>query len=214
MPPGSRIGLDEASRAVAGISPVMAALHQQHGPYRPGRPERAAERFEGLANSIAYQQLAGSAASVIWARTRALVDGPFTPEAVAALEFDQLRGAGLSGAKARSIQDLAAHVVDGRVRLELIGRRSDEAVVEELTQVWGIGTWTAQMFLMFTLRRLDVWPVGDLGVRAGWAKAHGLDAPPAPADLDTLGEPFRPYRSVVAWYCWRAADTKTPTIGR
>ena len=78
--------------------------------------------------------------------------------------------------------------------------------------MWGIGTWTAQMFLMFTLRRLDVWPVGDLGVRAGWARAHGLTEVPGPAELEELGEVFRPYRSVAAWYCWRAADTKVPAI--
>jgi 3-methyladenine DNA glycosylase/8-oxoguanine DNA glycosylase len=207
-----RPGLDEASLAVAAVSPVMARLHAEHGPYRPGRPERAGERFEGLANSITYQQLAGSAASVIWGRVRALVDGPFTPEAVAAVDIEALRGAGLSGAKARSIHDLAAHVADGRVRLERIGRRSDEAVIAELTQVWGIGTWTAQMFLMFTLRRLDVWPVGDLGVRAGWARAHDLAEVPGPAELEELGAVFRPYRSVAAWYCWRVADTKVPTI--
>lgn len=206
--PSRRVGLDEASRQVAARSPVMAGLHAQHGPYRPGRPERAGERFEGLANAIVYQQLAGSAASVIWGRVRALVDGPFTPESVAALGVDELRAAGLSGAKARSVHDLAAHVADGRVRLDRIGRRPDEAVVAELTQVWGIGTWTAQMFLMFSLRRLDVWPTGDLGVRAGWARAHGLEVLPEPAELEPLGELFRPYRSVAAWYCWRAVETK------
>ena len=133
-------------------------------------------------------------------------------DATGPLIVEALRGAGLSGAKARSIHDLAAHVADGRVRLERMGRLSDEAVILELTQVWGIGTWTAQMFLMFTLRRLDVWPVGDLGVRAGWARAHGLTEVPGPAELEVLGEVFRPYRSVAAWYCWRAVDTRVPTL--
>jgi len=202
--------LRAASAAVAERDQVMAALVARHGPCRLGRPPAVADRFSALARSIAFQQLAGRAASTIWSRTRALVPGPFTPEAVLALDDAQLRGAGLSGAKAASFRDLAAKVAEGTVRLDKAGRRSDEAVIEELTVVRGIGRWTAQMFLMFTLRRLDVWPTGDLGVRAGFARAHGLASLPLPLELEAEGERYRPYRSVAAWYCWRAAETVVP----
>ncbi len=190
----------------------MAALIAEHGPatLTSRRRPRTSSRFEALAESICYQQLAGRAAATIWGRVVALVDGPFVPEAVLALDTAALRGAGLSNAKMLSILDLAAKVADGTVRLDRIGRRSDEDVIAELTVVRGIGRWTAQMFLMFNLGRLDVWPVGDLGVRAGYAKAYGLPTMPTPTELSELGERFRPYRSLAAWYCWRAVETKTP----
>jgi DNA-3-methyladenine glycosylase II len=108
------------------------------------------------------------------------------------------------------VTDLAQKVISGQVSLDRIGRLSDEEVVEHLVQVRGIGRWTAEMFLLGTLGRLDVWPTGDYGVRAGFASAWGLPEIPAPADLVEFGEPFRPYRSVVAWYCWRVADNPTP----
>jgi 3-methyladenine DNA glycosylase/8-oxoguanine DNA glycosylase len=167
-------------------------------------------RFEALARSIAFQQLAGAAASTIWGRVRALVPGPFTAEAVLALDDDDLAAAGLSRAKRAALEDLALHVADGRVELARMGRMPDDEVVAELVQVRGIGTWTAEMFLLFTLHRLDVWPVTDLGVRNGYAQAFGLAEAPTPKELEAAGERFRPHRSVVAWYCWRAADTRTP----
>lgn len=200
----------EISFALAERDPVMKGLVEQHGPMELPAPPRPSQRFEELASSIAYQQLAGRAAETIWGRARALVPGEFTPEAVLAVPPEALAGAGLSRAKVASIIDLAEHVADGRVALERIGRQSDAAVIEHLTVVRGIGPWTAQIFLLFTLQRLDVWPTGDLGVRAGFGKAWGLDEPPSPAAIEAMGEPFRPWRSVVAWYCWRAADTRTP----
>lgn len=200
----------EISLLLADRDPVMARLVEQHGPMHLPPPPRASQRFEQLARSIAFQQLAGRAASTIWGRVRALVPGEFTAESVLSIPEGDLAAAGLSRAKLASIRDLAAHVADGRVALERIGRLSDDDVIAHLTRVRGIGPWTAQMFLMFTLHRLDVWPTGDLGVRIGFAKAWGLPAQPGPAELEPLGDPFRPYRSVVAWYCWRAADTVTP----
>ena len=187
----------------------MADLVARYGPMHLPPPPRASLRFEQLARSIAFQQLAGRAATVIWGRVRALVPGELTPAAVLALPDADLSGAGLSGAKVASIRDLAAHVADGRVALDRIGRLPDDQILEHLTAVRGIGPWTAQMFLLFTLHRLDVWPTGDLGVRAGFGRAWGLPEVPKPAELEGLGEPYRPYRSVVAWYCWRAADTTT-----
>jgi 3-methyladenine DNA glycosylase/8-oxoguanine DNA glycosylase len=187
--------------------PVMARLVEEHGPMHLPPPPRASQRFEQLARDITFQQLAGRAASTIWGRVRALVPGEFTPAAVLATPEVDLAAAGLSRAKLASIRDLATHATDGRVVLERIGRLSDDDVIAHLTAVRGIGTWTAHMFLMFTLQRVDVWPTGDLGVRIGFARAWGLDERPTPKELEVLGDPYRPWRSVVAWYCWRAADT-------
>jgi len=205
-------GLRAATAALTELDPVMAGLAQVHGVPRLGRPERAGDRFESLANAIVFQQLAGKAASAIWGRVKGLVDGsPFTPEAVLSLSEEQLRGAGLSGAKLASLRDLALKVDTGEVRLDRIGRLADGEVVEHLTVVRGIGPWTAQMFLIFNLRRLDVWPVGDYGVRAGYAKAYGLQDLPSAKELDPLADHLRPYRTLAAWYCWRAVETVTPT---
>jgi 3-methyladenine DNA glycosylase/8-oxoguanine DNA glycosylase len=195
-----------ASAELAGRDEILARLVARHRPPRLGRPTPVAGRFEALSQAIVHQQLAGRAAASIWARVRALVDGPFLPESVAALGAQHLRGAGLSAAKAASVQDLAAQVGAGTVRLARIGRRSDDDVVAELTRVRGIGPWTAHMFLLFDLQRLDVWPTGDYGVRNGYRLAWGLDDLPTPRQLEALGAPFRPYRSIVAWYCWRVVD--------
>ncbi len=119
---------------------------------------------------------------------------------------DDLRGAGLSAAKLASMRDLAAKSLDGTVALRGLHRRPDDEVIERLVQVRGIGEWTAQMFLMFHLHRLDVWPVGDLGVRHGYARAFRLREPPTAKQLGPLGEAYRPYRSVAAWYMWRVMD--------
>lgn len=209
-PSMSRLTPAAASRALAELDPVFAGLVAAHGPARFRARPRVADRYEHLARSIAYQQLAGRAAATIWGRVRALVDGPFVPEAVLALGEAPLRAAGLSGAKTAALLDLSAHVADGRLDLTAIGRRDDEEVVAELVQVRGIGRWTAEMFLMFVLHRLDVWPVTDLGVRNGYARAHGLAEAPTPVELAEAGERLRPYRSVAAWYCWRAVDVETP----
>jgi 3-methyladenine DNA glycosylase/8-oxoguanine DNA glycosylase len=173
-----------------------------------GRTRRP--HFAELARMICYQQLAGAAARTIHGRFEALFDGYPTPDAVLATPADALRGAGLSAAKAASIRDLAVRVDAGEVQVARMGRLPDDEVVRELTSVRGIGRWTAEMFLMFQLGRPDVWPVDDLGVRKGYSLIYGLPEMPRARDLDPLGEPFRPYRSVVAWYCWRAVDTVVP----
>jgi 3-methyladenine DNA glycosylase/8-oxoguanine DNA glycosylase len=209
--PPAHSTLRDAVAAVSGMDPVMAKLAVEHGlPKLKGR-RTGDSRFEQLAEAIAYQQLAGKAAQAIWGRTRAIVDGPFTPEAVLEAGYDALRGAGCSHSKAVSTLDLADKVASGQVRLDRIGRLSDEDVVAELVQVKGIGPWTAEMFLIFTLRRLDVWPIGDYGVRVGYGRAYELPEPPTAKELLPLGDRFRPYRTVAAWYCWRVAGTKPPT---
>ena len=167
-------------------------------------PRPTNTHFAALAESILYQQLAGAAAAAIHGRFVALFDGDLSPAAVLALRARKLRAAGLSRGKVASIRDLAAKVVDGSVRLRRIGRLRDEEIISCLSVVRGIGRWTAEMFLIFQLRRLDVWPVGDYGVRKGYALAFGLPTLPTPKELQASGERFRPYRTVAAWYCWRA----------
>ena len=158
---------------------------------------------------IAYQQLAGAAAAAIWRRVEAVVGAPVEPRAIRVTGEAELRGAGLSRAKVAAVHDLAERVLDGRLRLGRLGSLPDTEVIERLTSVRGIGEWSAQMFLIGALRRPDVWPCADVGVRAGWARAHDVSAPSV-HQMPKLGEPYRPYRSLVAWYCWQAADTPLP----
>ena len=160
--------------------------------------------FGALVRAIVFQQLAGHAANAIHGRVRALVTGPLTPEAVMAVPDDQLRGAGLSANKLASLRDLSAKVLDGTVVLGATARVPDDEIIDRLVTVRGIGRWTAEMYLMFELRRLDVWPIDDLGVRQGYGIAWAIDPPPTPKQLQPLGDRFRPYRSIVARYCWEA----------
>jgi DNA-3-methyladenine glycosylase II len=183
----------------------MARLVELGGPIRI-RPPRDPDHFVDLAETIVYQQLAGAAASAIWRRVAALFDGTITPEAVLAVSDGDLRAAGLSRNKIASMRDLAAKVADGTVPLDGITRLKDDEIVDRLSQVRGIGRWTAEMFLIFQLRRPDVWPVDDYGVRKGFAAAYGLDEIPKPKQLEVEGERFRPYRTIAAWYLWRAVD--------
>ena len=202
--------LAAAVAELADSDPVIAGLVERHGPPPPHRRVPVDRRFDHLARGIVYQQLAGRAAASIHGRFVESLDGWVTAEQVLATPVEVLRGCGLSGAKTASLVDLADKVVSGEVALERMGRMTDDDVVAHLTVVRGIGPWTAQMFLISTLSRLDVWPTGDYGVRAGFARAWGLaDLPPPEGPRTTLGEPYRPYRSLVAWYCWRAADERS-----
>jgi 3-methyladenine DNA glycosylase/8-oxoguanine DNA glycosylase len=188
--------------------PVFAALAARHDPPPVRRPVPGGQRFATLVRAICYQQLAGRAASTIHGRLVEALGGEVTAASVIAADPDALRACGLSASKAASIRDLAEHVYSGEVALERIGRLTDDDVVAHLVRVRGIGRWTAEMFLLSTLARPDVWPVGDFGVRAGFAAAWKLPAVPTPLALMALGDPFRPYRSTLAWYCWRAADDR------
>ncbi|MGH7760965.1 MAG: DNA-3-methyladenine glycosylase family protein [Candidatus Dormibacteraceae bacterium] len=166
--------------------------------------------FDALVRSIMFQQLAGAAASTIHGRFLKLFADGLSPAAVLALPEGIMRTAGVSGAKAAAITDLARKVRDGTVPLDDLDSLSDDELAAHLVQVRGIGRWTAEMFLIFQLRRLDVWPVDDYGVRKGWALAHKLKDLPAPRALQPQGDVFRPYRTIAAWYCWRAVDTVLP----
>jgi DNA-3-methyladenine glycosylase II len=194
-----------AAAILAEQDPVIRRLVAEAGPPRLSAPTET--HFETLVRGIVYQQLAGAAARAIHGRLIAALDGEVTPERLLALPDETLRSAGLSARKVASLRDLAAKVLDGTVVLDPAGlrRQNDAEVIERLSAVLGIGKWTAEMFLMFQLRRLDVWPTGDLGVRKGFGLAWGIPTP-TPKQLEPLGDPYRPYRSVVAWYCWRAAE--------
>ena len=194
-----------AGAILAERDPVMQRLVAEFGPAQVRPP--AETHLTALVRAIIYQQLAGAAASAIYGRLIAALDGEVTPERLLSLPADTLRSVGLSRNKTASLQDLAAKVLDGMVVLDppRLRAESDAEVVTRLTAVRGIGKWTAEMFLMFQLRRLDVWPTGDLGVRKGFGLAWEIPTPTA-KQLDPLGDPYRPYRSVVAWYCWRAAE--------
>ena len=196
----------EAVAAMAARDDRMARFVAAAGPCTLVRRRHPGGAFAALARSILYQQLATGAAAAIHGRFAALYGGRPTPEAVAATADEVLRGAGLSAAKAASVKDLAAKVADGTVRVERLSRLPDAEVVRRLCTVRGIGPWTAEMFLIFQLNRPDVWPAGDLGVRAGFARIHGLEPMPAPSELAELGEKYAPWRTVAAWYCWRATD--------
>ena len=206
----NRSELQVASDELARRSPAFARIIAIEGPAVIGAARPRRTHFAELARAICFQQLAGAAARTIHGRFEALFDGPPTAEGVLAVDDSALRGAGLSAAKAAAIRDLATKVVDGSLPLARIGAKPDDEVVGALVQVRGIGRWTAEMFLMFQLGRPDVWPVDDLGVRNGFGILHGFTTPPTAKALDPLGDELRPYRSVAAWYCWRAVSPSAP----
>lgn len=205
MTPTRKVGQREALRILSERDPLLAGLIARVGPPRLRPPIDS--HFEMLVRSITYQQLAGAAAAAIHGRLVKALGDEVTPERVLATPAEELRSAGLSAAKMLCLQDLAAKVLDGTVVLDPRGlaRESDDEIVARLSTVRGIGRWTSEMFLLFQLRRPDVWPTGDLGVRKGFGLAWGIPTP-TPKQLEVLGEPFRPHRSLVAWYCWRATE--------
>lgn len=196
---------------VARADPELAAFIERAGPYAP-RPGQGGA-FESLSRAIVYQQLATRAAAAIHARFVAAVGGRVTAGAILATEPERLRAAGLSGAKTTSLLDLAAKTSDGTIPLEGIEALPDDEIIVRLTAVRGIGRWTAEMFLLFELRRPDVWPVDDLGVRHGWSLVHGLAATISAKALQPEGDRFRPRRSTVALYCWHAVHVERGQAG-
>jgi DNA-3-methyladenine glycosylase II len=194
-------------RAVAHLlssDPVMARVIGRVGVFRMRyRPPT----FETLARSIVYQQLSGKAAATIYGRLSAAA-GPagVTPSTVARLSAEELRAAGLSAAKAAALHDLANHARRRRLRFDRLPDLPDEEVVRQLVQVRGVGVWTAQMFLMFGLRRRDVLPVQDLGIRTAVRREYELDQLPGPGELHQIAAPWRPFASVACWYLWRSLD--------
>ena len=171
-----------------------------------GSSQSPESNFQSLVSSVISQQLATKAAETIHGRLQVLAKGEITPKRIVKLSDTALREIGVSGAKAKTIQGLAQAALTGDVPIEDLHELPDEVVFESLTSLWGIGPWTVDMFMMFQLHRLDIWPTGDLGVRRGWESIYKLAEQIEPKALEVKGEKFHPYRSVVAWYCWRHLD--------
>jgi DNA-3-methyladenine glycosylase II len=194
-----------ARRLLARRDPVMAALIRQHGQCGLADAQHE-DPFTALVHAIISQQLSSKAAATIAGRFDALFGGRPTPRRVAQVSDAQLRAIGLSGQKLRYIRDLCGRVEDGSLPLGRIEALPDDAVIDALTQVKGIGRWTAEMFLMFRLHRPDVLPVGDLGIVKAVQRNYRLRKAPNPERLAKIGEPWRPFRSVACWYLWASLD--------
>lgn len=204
--------------------PIIAFLAERHGPpvlERKSLPSSALDAsktedtlehkyFAELVDIVIHQQLAGAAAVAISKRFRETVGDRIEPDSVLSADPDRMLAAGLSRAKLNSIIGLAAEVGDRSLSLTQLRDFSDLDVVSRISKLRGFGPWSAQMFLMFTLGRLNIWPVGDLGVRKGYKHCYGLDEVPSPKELEILGERFAPYRSIVAWYMWRSLSEPIP----
>ncbi len=183
---------------------AFRALVEIVGPPPARRSAPVNDRFANLARSITYQLLATKAANTIHQRVVDLCGGIVTPVTIATAGHVNLRAVGLSNAKAAAMLELSSSALDGRLELARHGRMSDEAVLTNVIAVRGIGPWTAQMYLMHSLGRHDIWPASDLGVRAGWTLVHELDEIVSVNDLKAQGAAFEGVRSDVAWYCWQA----------
>ncbi len=198
--------MQKALNHLKASDPVLARLIEQVGPYGI---EFLEPSFETLVKAIVLQQLSGKVAEVIYRRLVAAAgNGCLTPETLLKLRTPKLRAVGLSQRKIEYIRDVARRIVKGELDLAALALASDEDVLRTLTAVRGIGPWTVHMFLIFALRRLDVLPTGDLGIRAAVRKVYGLEAMPSPAEVDELARKWRPYCTVASWYLWRSLETK------
>ena len=186
--------------------PVLRAIIERVGPFRM---EYSLPQFSSLAEAIIYQQLNGKAALTIFKRFAALAGEPITAEGILQLTDEQLRGVGLSKQKSVYLRDLSAKTAAGVLDFSKLPELSDDDVIEHLTQIKGIGVWTAHMFLMFSLRRTDVLPTGDYGVQMAMKKHYRKRKLPLPKDMEKIARAWEPYRSIACWYMWRSLDIKT-----
>jgi DNA-3-methyladenine glycosylase II len=186
--------------------PILRAIIERVGPYRM---EYSLAEFSSLAEAIVYQQLNGTAAATIWKRFVTLAGEPLAPERILKLSDEQMRGVGLSKQKSSYLKDLAAKTAAGLLDFSKLADLSDDEVIKHLTQVKGIGVWTAHMFLMFSLRRQNVLPTGDYGVQMAVKKHYRKRKLPKPKDMEKIARAWEPYRSVACWYMWRSLDIKT-----
>jgi DNA-3-methyladenine glycosylase II len=199
----------EAIRHLQRVDPVMKRLLAEAGAFKL---KLNRHRFQMLVRSIVSQQISTKAARAIQRKLDESLglpksaSGPVMAQAIADQTDEQLRAAGLSGQKVSYLRDLAERTLDGRLKLDRIGRLSDEEAIEHLVQVKGIGRWTAQMFLMFSLGRLDVFPHDDFGVRSAIRDLYGLSDLPDKRQSHEIAQPWEPFRSVASWYCWRSID--------
>jgi len=187
--------------------PILAAIIAQVGPYRMGYGDPT---FESIAETILYQQLNGRAAETIMNRFAALAGDPLSPKGILALTDAQMREVGLSRQKTSYLRDLSEKTNSGLLNFSQLNEQPDEEVIKHLTQVKGIGVWTAHMFLMFSLRRPDILPTGDYGIQMAMKKFYRKRKLPKPAVMEKIARPWSPYRSVACWYLWRGLDIKTP----
>jgi DNA-3-methyladenine glycosylase II len=203
-----------ARRLLLRRDPVLADLIRRQGPCGLAAAQRT-DHFSALVRAITYQQLSTKAAATIYARTVALMPGGEpTPAGFGALTDEQLRAAGMSRQKCGYLRDLCDRIEKGTLQLNLLDAMTDEDVIATLSQVKGIGRWSAEMFLIFRLHRPDVFPVDDLGIVTAIQRAYGLRRRPTPERMRRLGETWRPYRSVASWYLWRSLDKlPVPTNG-
>ena len=200
--------LETARRSLRRRDPILGAVIRRVGPCEM---RARGDPYRSLLRSVVYQQLAGAAAAAIAGRLRRHFGGRYPrPEVLLAARDADLRGAGLSRQKIATLQAVAAAFADGTLSNRGLRRMGDDEVVEAVTRIKGIGEWTAHMILMFSLGSPDVLPVGDYGVRKGAQHLYGLPALPRRAELEALGERWRPYRSVAAWYLWRSAEGAPP----
>ena len=195
--------MKEAIQHLKRSDPVLAEIIDRVGDY--GIQFRDPD-FETLVKSIVYQQLSGRVASVIFGRVVKAAGGKLTPASILKLRPGRMRALGLSGQKTAYIRDLARHTRDGSVNFAELLDLPDETVIERLTEVKGVGVWTAHMFLIFALRRTDVLPLGDLGIRAAIRKAYGFPELPEAGEMEALAARWRPYCTVASWYLWRSLE--------
>lgn len=174
------------------------------------QPASVNSYFDSLVRSVIAQQISSQAANTIYFRLNKATRSNLTPRTISNRSELELRELGLSGGKVKTIKMLAQYQLEKKIDLAEVNNLNDHEVIKMLTSVWGIGQWTGEMFLMFSLGRLDVWPVGDLAVRKGWQVAHKLNATPSEKELAPLGNRFYPYRSIAAWYCWRVNEPQEP----
>jgi DNA-3-methyladenine glycosylase II len=196
----------KATNHLRKCDPVLCAIIERVGPCRM---QFSPAEFSSLAEAIVYQQLNGTAAETIFNRFVTLAGNPLTPEGILKLTDIQLRGVGLSKQKSSYLKDLAEKTASGLLNFSQLPDLSDEEVIKHLTQVKGIGVWTAHMFLMFSLRRPDVLPTGDYGVQMAIKKHYKKRKVPKPKDMEKIAKSWAPYRSIACWYLWRSLDIKT-----
>jgi DNA-3-methyladenine glycosylase II len=197
--------LASIKRKIVKIDPAFAPAIKNLEPCTFGLTKPKVTSYQSLIRSVVAQQVSTAAARTISGRLEVKCGGSITAEKVGALSLKQLQSVGLTGAKVRTISELTEAALSGEINFRKFPRLSDEEIIQELVPLYGIGRWTVEMFLIFHLGRLDVWPVDDLAVRRGWDNLHGNSEPIKAKVLNTLGEPFTGMRSVVAWYCWRAS---------
>ena len=196
-----------ARRLLLRRDPVLAELIRKHGPCGLAAAQRS-DHFSALVRAITGQQLSTKAAATIYARLAALMPDGVTPESLSALSDEQFRAVGMSRQKSAYFRDLSGKVLSGALPLDSLESMSDDEVIAALTQVKGIGRWSAEMFLMFRLHRPDVLPVGDLGIVNAVKNVYRLRRKPDADRIRKIGEAWRPYRSVASWYLWRSLDNE------